>query len=126
MAKGSALTLPVCHWPNPVGEPDAGNPHVRFDERGVETEQGWIFWHRQPKGPVNTHGQPTPPRHSSTLPKSVAKCRTGKNFQFAGKTAGVRKSPKMTAFVRPIKNLAGCRAIAVHVGFRAQFHQPYK
>src|SRR5271154_7596373 len=22
---------------NPVGEPDAGNPHVRFDEREVET-----------------------------------------------------------------------------------------
>jgi len=24
---------------NPVGEPDAGNPHVRFDERGWETER---------------------------------------------------------------------------------------
>lgn len=24
----------------PVGEPDAGNPHVRFDERGRETELG--------------------------------------------------------------------------------------
>ena len=24
-----------------VREPDAGNPHVRFDERGVETEVGW-------------------------------------------------------------------------------------
>src|SRR5918997_4603645 len=23
----------------PVGKPDAGNPHVRFDERGRETEQ---------------------------------------------------------------------------------------
>ena len=23
---------------NPIGEPDAGNPHVRFDERGAETE----------------------------------------------------------------------------------------
>ena len=23
----------------PVGEPDAGNPHVRFDERGRETER---------------------------------------------------------------------------------------
>jgi len=35
-----------------VREPDAGDPHVRFDERGVETEHGWIFWHRQPKGPA--------------------------------------------------------------------------
>ena len=24
----------------PVGKPDAGNPHVRFDERGRETESG--------------------------------------------------------------------------------------
>ena len=35
-----------------VREPDAGNPPVRFDERGVETE----------------YGHPTmPPRHTSTL-----------------------------------------------------------
>src|SRR5262249_29717684 len=38
----------------PVGEPYAGNPHVRFDERGVETE-------RWPHGPKQ-------PRLSSTLP----------------------------------------------------------
>ena len=25
----------------PVGKPDAGNPHVRFDERGGETERLW-------------------------------------------------------------------------------------
>jgi hypothetical protein len=37
----------------PVGEPYAGNPHVRFDERGVETE-------RWPHGPKQ-------PRLSSTL-----------------------------------------------------------
>ena len=30
----------VCHNVKPVGEPDAGNPHVRFDERDVETEHG--------------------------------------------------------------------------------------
>src|SRR5262249_24118454 len=40
----------------PVGEPYAGNPHVRFDERGVETE-------RWPHGPKQ-------PRLSSTLPLS--------------------------------------------------------
>src|SRR5467141_3121580 len=28
----------VCLRTKPVGEPDAGNPHVRFDERGWETE----------------------------------------------------------------------------------------
>jgi len=35
---------------NLLREPDAGNPHVRFDERDVETERV------------------TPPRHVSTLP----------------------------------------------------------
>ncbi len=30
----------VCWSVKPVGEPDAGNPHVRFDERDVETEHG--------------------------------------------------------------------------------------
>jgi hypothetical protein len=34
-------------------EPDAGNPHVRFDERRLETER------------------PAPPRQSSTLPDNV-------------------------------------------------------
>jgi hypothetical protein len=28
----------VCLALKPVGKPDAGNPHVRFDERGGETE----------------------------------------------------------------------------------------
>ena len=27
-----------CFEVKPVGKPDAGNPHVRFDERGEETE----------------------------------------------------------------------------------------
>ena len=30
----------VCLKATAVGEPDAGNPHVRFDERDVETEHG--------------------------------------------------------------------------------------
>src|SRR6202043_1380117 len=29
----------LCLRTKPVGEPDAGNPHVRFDERGWETER---------------------------------------------------------------------------------------
>ena len=28
----------VCLKVKPVGKPDAGDPHVRFDERGRETE----------------------------------------------------------------------------------------
>jgi hypothetical protein len=39
----------------------------RFDERGVETEQGGLLGHRQPKGPATRKAAPTPPRHSSTL-----------------------------------------------------------
>ena len=30
----------VCWRVKPVGEPCAGNPHARFDEREVETEHG--------------------------------------------------------------------------------------
>src|SRR3954469_2772516 len=39
---GSAHQLSVaavCREVKPVGKPDAGNPHVRFDERGRETER---------------------------------------------------------------------------------------
>src|SRR5438094_419340 len=32
-------SLPVCLMVKPVGEPDAGDRHVRFDERGWETER---------------------------------------------------------------------------------------
>src|SRR5271166_3113604 len=44
-------------WMKLVGEPDAGNPHVRFDERGGETG-------RWPHGPKS-------PRLSSTLPHQL-------------------------------------------------------
>ena len=33
----------VCRRSNLVGEPDAGNPPVRFDEREMETGQGMRF-----------------------------------------------------------------------------------
>jgi hypothetical protein len=49
-----------------VGEPDAANPHVRFDERGVETEHGGLLGHRHTKEPATRKASPKPPRHSST------------------------------------------------------------
>src|SRR5437879_881661 len=58
----------VCPYANLVGEPDAANPHVRFDEREVETEHGGILGHRQTKGPATRKATPKPPRHFSTLP----------------------------------------------------------
>src|SRR5205085_5803634 len=45
-------SLSVCRLAKPVGEPDAANPHVRFDERGMETEHGREMGHRQTKGPA--------------------------------------------------------------------------
>ena len=42
----------------PVGKPDAGDPHVRFDERGRETE-------------CCRHGQATAPVPNSTLTSTV-------------------------------------------------------
>ena len=38
--KGALSGVPVGRSVKPVGEPGAANPHVRFDERGVETEHG--------------------------------------------------------------------------------------
>ena len=35
---GPSWPTAVCFEVKPVGKPDAGNPHVRFDERGEETE----------------------------------------------------------------------------------------
>ena len=50
---GAANDLSVCLAVSPVGEPDAGNRLVRFDERG---ERSVVAWPKQP-------------RLSSTLPK---------------------------------------------------------
>ena len=52
----------------PVGEPDAGDRHVRFDERGWETER-WPFG-------------PKLPRPSSILPKR--KSLIGRGLSAAG------------------------------------------
>ena len=41
--------LPVSLARNPVGEPDAGNPHVRFDERGRETGRRFNRTRAQPR-----------------------------------------------------------------------------
>jgi hypothetical protein len=40
VGEGGGLAAAVGRPSNLVGEPDAGNPHVRFDEREVETGQG--------------------------------------------------------------------------------------
>ena len=39
-AKGALSGGPVGRSVKPVGEPDAANPHVRFDDREVETGHG--------------------------------------------------------------------------------------
>ncbi len=56
---------------NLVREPDAGNPHVRFDERGAETE--WMAClseapTRKGGNGQGSHGLEPSPRRSSTLP----------------------------------------------------------
>ncbi len=60
---------------NDVGEPCAGEPHARFDGRGLETERRtWprsLGWHNRPgnrrnKGP-RPYRQEKPPRQPPTL-----------------------------------------------------------
>jgi len=64
----------VCLDVKPVGEPDAGEPHVRFDERGRETESRCGLRHRQMAKAAGNSYSPRlrPPRSSSTLPLSRA------------------------------------------------------
>ncbi|MDZ4853894.1 MAG: hypothetical protein SGJ26_03365, partial [Nitrospirota bacterium] len=49
----------ACFGVTLVREPDAGKPHVRFDERDVETGLAALLRHRQPKGPVTGEAPPT-------------------------------------------------------------------
>jgi hypothetical protein len=52
-----------------VREPDAGNLHVRFDERDVETERWFVYSGTvRRKGRQQTTANLRPPRHISTLP----------------------------------------------------------
>ena len=37
--RSQPVFLSVCSMVKPIGKPDAGNPPVRFDERGRETER---------------------------------------------------------------------------------------
>ena len=50
-----------------VREPDAGKPPVRFDERGVKTENGEASEAPATERAGNRYAEPKPPRHSSTL-----------------------------------------------------------
>jgi hypothetical protein len=44
--------------------------HVRFDERGVETEWETLLGHRRPGRPGYVYAALPPLRHTSTLPIS--------------------------------------------------------
>ena len=48
----------------PVGKPDAGNPHVRFDERRLETE----LWHEL----RHRHGRKPPANSTASQPTATA------------------------------------------------------
>src|SRR4030095_6264759 len=63
---------------NPVREPDALVAHVRFDERGKETEHGLrLFGTGGTKGPATESPWPKPPRLSSTLHPKSSSSRPG-------------------------------------------------
>ncbi len=58
---------------NLVREPDAGNPHVRFDEREVETEHGTASEAPTTERVGNGWAFSKPPRHTSTLHAALVK-----------------------------------------------------
>ena len=71
------LNLPscVCLEVNPVGKPDAVAPHVRFDERGWETESWQVGLRRRIERDANSHRKPktTAPIFDSTAHIILAK-----------------------------------------------------
>ncbi len=60
-SRDTSLTWPsaVCLAVKPVGEPDAGNPHVRFDERGGETGPRQAGMRRRRESAGHRHRKPT-------------------------------------------------------------------
>ena len=54
-------------WKSLVREPDAGEPHVRFDERGAETEHGVTRKAPADERAGNRQAAPKPPRRIPTL-----------------------------------------------------------
>ena len=63
--------LPVCLTVKPVGKPDAGNRHVRFDERGWETERCRMAQATAPLLDSTTVGLARPIRRRQPPPKAV-------------------------------------------------------
>ena len=57
----------MCLKVTSVGEPDAGNPHVRFDERDVETGHGGAIEAPPDERGGNSQAAPKLPRHIPTL-----------------------------------------------------------
>jgi hypothetical protein len=51
---GAAKALSVGFIVKPVGEPDAGNPHVRFDERGGKRDDVRVATAPNPDSTENT------------------------------------------------------------------------
>ncbi len=91
----------------PVGEPDAGNPPVRFDEREVETEHGMrLVRHRRGNpDPDYAEAYPTAPPLDSTL-FSPIKIRRTVQGSFTWTTLSITQM----AAVRP-------RAMTWHTGW---------
>ena len=108
-------------------EPDAGKPHVRFDEREVETEQG-----RAREAPADERagriGPPKPPRHFSTLLffkartcPSATRCPHAASLQAHGidgivRVAAMQERPHQSCTVRS--------HLIVKFGIRHLFHLP--
>lgn len=73
----------------PVPKPDAGDPHVHFDELGRETALWWGLWHGHEAKAADNSEPPRlrPPRPSLTLPPS--------HFSGIFQGPGRRKPPEL-------------------------------
>jgi hypothetical protein len=101
----------------PVGKPDAGNPHVRFDERGRETGQ---LHFAQATAPFldSTPGAPKAGAQVQAKPTSFAKATVAIGKVHRGERAISRKPPRREGrrvppeheVSRTVRNFSGARA----------------
>ncbi len=118
-SSASAAMLVPCREPatKPVGKPDAGNPHVRFDERGGETNRRAAprlsstlpcveILALRCRGPMLAHPVPGPPRvrravlvAATSRPPVVTDSRYGMAWEMPGLDGGTTRSRHRPAAV---------------------------
>jgi hypothetical protein len=110
---------------NSIGEPDAANPHVRFDERGAETEA--MVWTATPaRGESRRHQLSPRPKATAPLLDSTAvgetkRSHTADQLECRNSSDGLSRTPggRVATFERG--GISGARGV-LHRSTLPQLH----